>query len=520
MKLDTNHLRELGNDTLTKRIPVLNLWQILAEHFYPERADFTITRNVGAELAEYLVDSYPVLIRRDLANSFSSMLRDGEWFRMGVDAPVDHAGQQWLEWASDRMRKLMYRREANFIRSTKEGDHDYATFGQCVISVEMNRSYNGALYRAWHLRDCAWWDDEAGQVSGVVRRWKIGYRQAVNYFGESKLHSDVVTNVHLTPFKELAVLHMVIPSNMYGDDRIAARFKYVSLFLDTSHHHLIEEVGLHNQPYLIPRFQTVAGSPYAYSPATVVGLPDARTLQAMTHTLLEVAERTARPPVIATLKAVRGDVDLSADGVTWVDKEYDERMGAALRQLDTSGHSVHFGDKMRDGIMGVLSSAFYLNKISLPETGREMTAFEVSERMKQFRRENLPLFAPIEAEYSGQLCELTFDVLMRANLLGSPADIPQSLRGRNIIFKFESPLSKAEEEEKANKFRITAELLGLASQMDQGVAAEVDFRTAIRDAIKGATGIESWLRDPDEAAEAREAGQMARAMADQQAAAQ
>ena len=84
---------ELSNKLMEKRESLLSLWQVLAEHFYPERADFTNTRNVGAELSDQLVDSYPILVRRDLANSFGAMLRDGDtWFKMGVEGNSDHMG--------------------------------------------------------------------------------------------------------------------------------------------------------------------------------------------------------------------------------------------------------------------------------------------------------------------------------------------------------------------------------------------------------------------------------------------
>ena len=73
-KQSTEELIQLADKLFEKQWPVMSLWQTLAEHFYPERADFTITRNVGQELADSLVDSYPVLVRRDLGNSFSAML--------------------------------------------------------------------------------------------------------------------------------------------------------------------------------------------------------------------------------------------------------------------------------------------------------------------------------------------------------------------------------------------------------------------------------------------------------------
>jgi len=491
---------------------MLPLYQTIADHFYPERADFTFTRNVGQELADSLVDSYPVLVRRDLGNSFHAMLRDGEWYNMGINGDPDHQGAAWLQESTGRLRQLMNDRKSNFVRATKEGDHDYATFGQAVISIEVSKTGDGLLYRCWHLRDVAWFDDESGQVAGVFRKWKPSYSELIRVFGTKKVHKNITEKVGNSPFKQADIIHIVIPSDMYGDDELAARFPYVSIYLDTVNDHIIEETGLRHRMYVIPRFQTIAGSQYAYSPATVVGLPDARALQAMTHTLLEAGERYARPPIIATQKVIRGDVDLAPDGITWVDKEYDEKLGAALRPLNQDRGGFPIGLEMRADIKEILASAFYLNKLSLPEVNRDMTAYEVAERMKQFRRENLPLFAPIESEYNGQICEISFAIAMDAGFLGSPMDIPQSLRGSDVVFQFMSPLTQSEEEEKANRFAQTSQLLAEAAQHDPNAAMNIDLDVALRDAVLGIGAPSTWLVPEEEVEEGRKAAMMQQAL--------
>ena len=502
-KQDENELKQFCDQAFKDHYPVMSLWQTIAEHFYPERADFTITRNVGQELADSLVDSFPLLVRRDLGNSFSAMLRDGEWFQVGVQGQPDHKGNLWLEDATRQLRKLMYHRNANFIRSTKEGDHDYAAFGQCVISVELNRTADGLLFRCWHLRDCAWFDGVNGRVGGLVRKWKPTYRQLVDFFGDSA-HKNITEKVHKEPFKQADIRHIVIPSEMYRDDDVTERHQWVSIYLDVENGHIIEAVGMDHMQYVVPRFQTIAGSPYAYSPATVVGLPDARCLQAMTHTLLEAGERYARPPIIATQKVIRGDVDLRPDGITWVDDEYDERLGASLRTIPQDRGGFPIGLELRGGIVETLNDAFFLSSINLPSPEREMTAYEFSERMKQFRRKNLPLFAPIEAEYNGALCETAFEVAMNAGFMGSVYDIPESLQDSDVQFKFESPLSQSEEEERAQQWQQTAQALASAAEFDPGVVANVNFDVAVREAIVGTGAPQTWLTDIEQLEQGRE----------------
>ncbi len=502
-KLNESELLGLAKKLFDNQYSILSLWQTTAEHFYPERADFTVTRNIGQELADNVIDSTPQLFRRDFCNSFASMLREDEWFNMGVKGAADFRGKQWLQWATQQMRDLMDDPSSQFTRATKQGDHDYGTFGQCVISVEPNKLRNGILYRNWHLRDCAWFEDETGEVCGVVRKWNPTVRDLIQTFGEKNVHPDIKTKFEENPQAEHNCYHIFLPVDMRGGSERES-MKYVSIFIDIANGKIMEETEMSHKYYVIPRFQTIAGSPYAYSPATVVGLPNSRMLQAMTFTLMEAAERYARPPLIATQKVIRSDVNLEADGITWVDEEYDERTGAALRPMTQDRGGFPIGHEMRDEVKMILNSAFYLDKLNMPQVDKEMTAYEVSELMKKYRREVLPLFSPLEKEYNGQLCELSFEIAFRNGFLGSPMDVPPSLLGRDYEFKFKSPLSATEEEKRQVQFRQMSEQLAMAMQFEEGVKDNVNIDAAFRDAMTSTGTPMHWMFDPEQVAAQRE----------------
>jgi hypothetical protein len=133
------------------------------------------------------------------------------------------------------------------------------------------------------------------------------------------------------PFDTIECYHMMVDADSY--DVKAMGRPYVSVYYDAKHDTVLEELPVWSKQYVIPRWQTVSGSQYAFSPATVAALPDARLLQAMTYTLLEAGEKLTNPPMVATENAVRSDVAIYAGGITWVDMEYDERLGDALRPL-------------------------------------------------------------------------------------------------------------------------------------------------------------------------------------------
>lgn len=495
MNQNAQQLIKQGDYLFGKKSPILNLWQEIAEQFYPERADFTVCRSLGDEFADHLMTSYPVMARRDLGNSFSSMLRRDNWFNLksSYNDNLDHEGKVWLDWARDVQRRAMYDKRSQFVRATKEGDHDYAAFGQCAISVELNRNADGLLYRCWHLRDMAWAENGEGMIDTVHRKWKPTVRDLKQIFGD-KVHQKIKEAQESEQYREVECRHIVVPAEEYG-----TKYKtpYVSIYLDVENKHVMEEVGVFNRVYVIPRWQTVAGSQYAYSPATIVALPDARLIQSITRVLLEAGEKAVDPPLVASREVFRDDFNLMAGGITWADVEMDTDIRNVISEFGKSSN-LPAGINIRDDVRVMISQAFYLDKLTLPSV-REMTAYEVSQRVQEYIRQALPIFSPIEYEYSGDLCEMTFDLLLRGGAFGSVMDMPQSLRGQEVHFTFESPLQAAIGQEKQGLLQNTAQMLGIAAQIDPTVTADVDIRTAFRDAVEGFGVPAVWLRGEEQA---------------------
>jgi hypothetical protein len=497
-----------GDQLFSKRGTLMSMWQEIADNFYVERADFTATRSMGDSFADHLTTSYPILVRRDLGNSLGSMQRPTslEWFHIRAEREEheDQPAKEWLEWASGVQRRAMYDRASMFKRASKEADHDNAAFGQSVKSIELNSLRNGLLYRCWHLRDCAWCENEEGKIDTVHRKWKPTALDLSRLF-KDKINakvSDLIIGSNKKPYTEINCRHIVLPAAQYdGDYPGKGRAEYVSIHIDVDNNHIMEAVGMGYFMYVIPRWQTVSGSQYSFSPATVAGLPDARLLQTMTRTLLEAGEKAVTPPMIGVEEAMRSDLAVYAGGVTWVDESYDERLGEVLRPLPQDMRGIPMGLDFSSSIMGMLREAFFLNSLTLPQSGPEMTAYEVGQRVQDYIRQAAPIFEPLEDEDNGAVCETTFDLLMRNGAFGSPEDIPQSIRGEGITFKFESPLHDAIERQKGNKFMEAAGILGQVIPLDPTAPAHIDIQTAFRDVLTSIGMPAKWLNSEDEAAE-------------------
>ncbi len=506
-------LAEQGDRLFGKRSQLMSLWQTMAENFYPIRADFTTTRNEGDEFASHLMSGRPVLAHRDLGNALSAMLRPrGQaWFHartMDEDINADAKARQWLDSKSDVLRRIMYDQRAQFLRATKQGDNDFVAFGQAVISVDPNRYLDGVLYRSWHLRDVAWCENAELAIDTVHRNWKLEARSLVKLFPKTA-SAKVKELAQKEPYKEIKCRHIIIPEDEYDlsteKKGRSNRLPFTSIYIDIENDTVLEEIPAKRVPYVIPRWVTVAGSAYAYSPATVVALPDARMLQQITLTMLEAGQKAVDPPLKATREAIQGGVNWFAGGVTWVDNEYDERLGAALEPLLEPSPGLGWGERREEKIEELISEAFYLNVIALPAAkgGDKMTAYETQKRVEEYVRRALPLFEPMEVEYNGGLCEQTWNLAMDMGAFGSFEDMPEILKGRELSWQFESPLQAANDRAKALAFQQSSALLAEAAQIDPSVRFDFNLDRAFRDAL-GAIAPAKWVVPEEEAQAARE----------------
>lgn len=498
---DGKALKERGDRLFEAKRSWDSLNQEIALNFNPIRADFTSVRSDGEEFADHLVSGYPLQVARNLTDSIGSMLRPRNlsWFHGGVDDEDDHETKLWLEWATGKMRKAMYDRRAMFTRATKEADGDYACFGNAAISTEVNRRTMTLIYRSWHLRDVAWAEDAFGQICETHLNWKPTCAQLCEYFPET-VHPNVKKRViEKDGQKPMLVRRVVIRADIYDATR---RFRqpWVDLFVDCENNHIMQEAGSWTPVFTIPRWVTRPGSQYAYSPAAICALPDARLIQAMTLTLLDAGERAANPPLIGVASAIRGDIQAFPGGFTAIDAEYDERLGEVLRPLAVESRALPFGIEMNDRTQQAIAQAFYLNKLSLPprEVSGEMTAFEVGQRVQEYIRQALPLFEPIESEYNGGLCDITFETMLRMGGFGPWSSIPPALSGREVQWKFESPLAEMIERHKGQTFLEAKAYVAEATALDPTAAFVIDAKATLRDVLSGIGSPEKWIRSEED----------------------
>ncbi len=489
----------IGDKMFADKRQVDSLWQEIALNFYPERADFTTTRNEGEEFSDHLFSSYPILARRELGNLFAPNLRPTtqKWFGIHVndeDLDEDVENRKFLDRMTTIQWRAMYDPLSMFVKSTKEADHDFAAFGNAVIQTTPNVVGDRLLYKTYHLRDNAWSENAEGKIDCNHRNWNPTARQLGHFFPEN-ISKEVKEALEKDPEIKFNCRHVVMPSRLYKSSN-NRQFPFTSLYVERDSETVLEEVGLTYFPYTIPRWHTITGSPFGVSMATSVALPDGRTMQVVLRTLREAGEKFVDPPMIVVGDAVRGDIPLYPGGITVADIDYDERLGEVLRPVVQDRGGMPIGFEIAAALREDITAAFFLDKIQLPETNVEMTAFEVRRRIEKHIRAAMPLFEPIETDYNQPLCENTFHVLMENGAFGDMEQMPESLRGEDIKFSFRSPLQDMSDQNEAEIYTgIMESIIIPAMQIDPAQIENIDLTEATRDAAKAAGWKPTWFKD-------------------------
>lgn len=525
MDNNAKELVRIGSGLFSKKSQWDSLCQDIAANFYPLRADFTSPFTLGEDFSEDLMESYPVLAREQLANAIGAMLRQGSgqggWFEVKTgfeEVDEDPGVARWLEYATKRFRRLIYDRRANFIRATNEADHDYVAFGNPVLSVEESPSRDHYLFRSWHPRDCAVMENNVGKIDHLQRKMKVTARNMKRRWKKT-IHSDVEQACSSDPSKEFEVRHIVCATDdIYGDDRKMRR-KYagmpcLSLYVDVEHETILGEGGLPVFSYVVPRWRTISGFAYGFSPAAITALPDGRMAQALARIMLEQGEKAIDPPMFARGEIFRDAINRYAGGMTYVDLEADQDIRHAL-YTDESTQNIGVGLEMKQDVRNMIAEAFLLSKLQFPQLDG-MPILQVQALLEESKRNLLPFFGPIESEYHLPLLDTAFTLALN-NRQFDFAEAPDRLKrflqnedgspGGELTFTFESPLNSQEGRAKVAAFQESVQILAGAAQFDQTIPTTMQFKTMTKDAVKGTGAPADWFADEDVQQSAEEAQQ-------------
>jgi len=419
----------------------------LARVLLPNRLGFISQVHEGDRRSEDIYDGTGMQAARSLANALDGMLwPEGEqaFFIETADADIadDDEARAWLADAEDKLEGAFDNPKARFRQARGEANLDLVTFGGAHIFSGENAIRTNLLFQTIHPKDAVPLYDDEGNPNGMFRMRKYTLRQAVDRFTKEKLSPKLQEKCTAQDPKWdecFDFLHCVVQRKEAPQGALLAKnLPYADLWIEIEQSHIAHEGGFAEYPFACPRWDTSSGETTGRGPG-MIALPDANTLQAMDETLLVAGQRAADPPLLAPSDGSFDAANTFPGGISYYDIQLAKEIGQIpIAPLETGAKMpivLEMQDKKREQVW----AAFLRNVLNLPVDGPQMTAEEIRARREEIMREIGPVFGRLDTDYKAPLVERSFMVMLRAFQFNP---IPEVLQGRQIKFRYSSPIKK------------------------------------------------------------------------------
>ena len=486
------------------------LWQDIANYVQPRKSQITTKKTEGIDgFTDDLYNLTAIRSNQILAGGQMDYLFSGKWFSYDPPAELkaDDDAKHWFQACTEvTMRELS---RSNWNLEVHEMLLDRGCFGTAALLLE-----EGVKNRlAFHKFDVGTFvieEDHEGQVDTLIREFKLTARQAVQKFGRDALGPIVgkAADDQRKIDQKFEFIHAIYPrtEGEYDRTKIDGINKPIaSCYVSKDDKMLVKESGYDEMSIAVSRFLKWGDQPYGYSPS-IEALPTVRQVNFIEKNMDALAEIKAFPRVLVP-DSMEGDLDLRAGGATTFDPN---NPNAMPKEWGTSGE-YNIGKERIEMKDKAIKEAYHVDLFQmLQQIERQMTAFEVQQRLAEKVTAFSPTFYRLQTEVTNPLLLRTFAMLFRLGRFPSP---PQSVMvetqpGMMGLAMPEvtltSKLAMAIKAAENNAFVQMVSILAPLAQMDPTILDNYDLDKATRGIGRNLAVPTGWERSIEEVGELRQ----------------
>jgi hypothetical protein len=419
-----------------QRLPWESLWQDIATYIVPRRypgMNSTIL-SPGTEIESALFDTTAIQAHQTAASGCLAWMtpQESAWFAYTPPKTLrDDDARRWMGNASEGGRDTLAR--SNFYLAAHEYYLDRTGFGTSCIYCE-EADDEPTTFQCWPVGTFVISENFRGQVTTVIREFKLTAEQAEEKFGHENLSAKVqkcLDKGGAELLREFVFLHFIMPrkkADREDDGRtLQQRMPIACYYVEYEAKYLCRESGYNEMPVMVSRYLewgTGTGGCYGWAPA-FSALPEARQVNHLQKMMDAMAEKMAFPPVLAP-EELEDEIDPNAAGVTWFSQEVATRLP---REWMTAGKYDIGKDRVIER-QTAINRAFHVDLFQMfasMEKQGQMTAREVAERSAEKLVQFSPTFARLTTEFHNPLLKWLFSTLLSQGAFGPAEAIPASL---------------------------------------------------------------------------------------------
>jgi hypothetical protein len=448
-------------------------WDELSKYLMPSASGtFNVdVANKGGKKTTDIYDNTGIQANSDLASTFHSTLTNPatRWSNMEFDSAElnnNDEARTWLEDSRDRMHKAL--NQSNFDVEVASNYQLFTALGTMSLQHEalplnLDGSFGGFFFKAWHLSNIAYEENQYGKVDTIYRKFKWTKKQAEERWGKNIPKKIEESNDYNQEFE---FVHVIRPNAKFNPKDANAtslpvkKMPWESLYIYKDEQEVVERGGYMEFPNHVTRWSLTPGEKYGRGPGHIA-IPDVRTLNKMVELGLTAIARGIAPPIFTERRNILGSLALKPNGLTTVAdinkiKEFNTNARSDLYQFT------------KEDYKNSIRQAFFLDKLLLPprEEVGEMTAFEIARRIEQTQRVLGPTFGRLNQDFLQPFVIRCFKMMMRAGAFAEPPRAVAEL-GLNIQIKFVNALARSQQIEEVTAIQQWTQILGGLAQLEQ-----------------------------------------------------
>jgi len=427
---------------------------IRGQQFQSAELDASAIRSGAAAEQAEIYDSTAVSASKLLVSSIMSGMFPAHvnWLGLELRNNDEEEIKEWLEETAKTIWKNIH--ASNFDVVAFESLVDLVVAGMFAIFITEGSEASGQPYKfeQWPLASLYAADSTGdGVIDTVYRVFKLTAEQAVNEYGDDKLHPDIIKAAEKKPSTKFEFLHIIHPLAKHTK----LQLPIASVHIDMKAKKIVrKDKGFHEMPVVVPRWFVIPESVYATGPIDDC-LADIRTVNAVKKILLASGEMS--------YTGMWGVVD---DGViNAASIKIAPRQVIPVASKDSifplnSGVDLNFGDLTVEGLQSSIKEILMTEQLT-PRDGPALTATEVHINVQLLRRLLGPLYGRLMVEMLAPTVTRCFGIALRAGALN---EVPEGLAGVTANVTYNNPLAKAQK----------LETIGAIERFEAGLYAQVE----------------------------------------------
>lgn len=476
------------------------LWQEVLKYVVPRKAWVTRRREtMGERTDDDLFDTTARRANQILAAGLQGNMTNPatKWFNLRLQESELNKVNEVKLWLADGENKILdVLNSSNFNEQIHETYVDLGSVGTSVL-LEEEDIIDIVRFTAVFIEEVVVDEDATGRIDTVYRKFKLSAKAAFDLWKDRAGPKTLELMKDDKWDEKITFIHCVAPRDVRNPNSSRSiDMPFESVHVEMDSRTVVGEGGFNEFPYMVTRFNKVAGDMYGYSPGVIL-LPDIKMVNAMAKTLIKAAQKIVDPPLIMPhdgfllpLKTIPGGINYKLTG----------NVNDKIEPLETKGN-IPIGRDMLNDYRTAIHNGYFTDLFLLLADRKNMTATEVQERIAEKMVMLGPVIGRLQSEMLDPIITRTFGILLRQGILLPP---PEILQGRELVVEYVSPLALAQRREAVTSVSSLLQLTGGVAQFIPEVIDKIDGDKVVDEAAEIFGVSPEIIRDAQQVAAIRE----------------